>query len=78
MQALRQTETGTTPVVEICSTLGVTETTCYRWKKQCGGLDTHELCELNQRREENRGLKQVVANLPMGKVILEAAVARTW
>lgn len=78
VQALRQAETGTTPVVEICRKFGVTETTFYRWKKQFAGLDIHELRELKQLREENRTLKQVVADLTLDKVILKDAVAKKW
>jgi putative transposase len=75
VQALRQAETGATPVVQICRKLGVTETTFYRCK-QYGGLDTHELHEPKQLREENRKLKQVVADLALDNVILKDAVAK--
>ncbi len=44
-QALRQAESETT-VVDICRKLGVTETTCYGWKKQYTGLNVGELREL--------------------------------
>jgi putative transposase len=77
LQALRQAESGT-PVVEICRKLGVTETTFYRWKKQYGGLDTSELRELRQLREENRRLKQVVADLTLDKTILKDALGKKW
>lgn len=77
LQALRQAESGT-PVVEICRKLGVTETTFYRWKKQYGGLDTSEVRELKQLREENRRLKQVVADLTLDKTILKDALGKTW
>jgi putative transposase len=78
LQALRQAETGATPVVEICRKLGVTETTFYRWKKQYAGLDVGELRELKQLREENRKLKQVVADLTLDKVILKDALGKKW
>lgn len=77
LQALRQAESGT-PVVEICRKLGVTETTFYRWKKQYGGLDTSELRELRQLRDENRRLKQVVADLTLDKTILKDALGKKW
>lgn len=77
LQALRQAESGT-PVVEICRKLGVTETTFYRWKKQYGGLDTSEVRELKQLREENRRLKQVVADLTLDKTILKDALGKKW
>ncbi len=56
VQALRQAESGTA-AVEICRKLGITETTCYRWKRQFTGLDVSELRELKQLREEHRKLK---------------------
>lgn len=77
LQALRQAEAGT-PVVEICRKIGVTETTFYRWKKQYGGLDTSELRELKQLRDENRRLKQVVADLTLDKTILRDALGKKW
>jgi putative transposase len=77
LQALRQAEAGTT-VVDICRKLGVTETTFYRWKKQYGGRDASELRELKQLREENRRLKQVVADLTLDKTILREALGKKW
>ena len=67
--ALRQAEAGTA-VAEICRKLEVTETTFYRWKKKYGGLGVSELRELRQLREENRKLKQLVADLSLDKHIL--------
>jgi putative transposase len=77
LQALRQAESGTT-VVDICRKLGVTEPTCYRWKKQYTGLDGSELRELKQLREENRQLKGVVADLTLDKAMLRDALGKQW
>lgn len=77
LQALRQSETGTV-VCEICRKLGVTEATTYRWEKTYAGLDVGELRELRQLREENRRLKQVVADLTLDKAILREAVGTNW
>ena len=73
--ALRQAEAGT-PAAEICRKLQVTETTFYRWKKKYGGLGVTELRELRQLREENRKLKQVVADLTLDKHILNDALKK--
>lgn len=75
--ALRQAEAGT-PVAEICRTLEVTETTFYRWKKKYGGLGVSELRELKQLKEENRKLKQLVADLSLDKSILQEALRKKW
>lgn len=75
--ALRQAEAGT-PVAEICRTLEVTETTFYRWKKKYGDLGVSELRELKQLREENRKLKQLVADLSLDRSILQEALRKKW
>jgi hypothetical protein len=54
-----------TPVVEICRKLWVTEQTFYRWKKQFGDLGTPEVRERRQLRDENRKVKQLVADLSL-------------
>jgi len=66
LQALRQAEGGTV-VGEICRKLGLTKATFYRWRKQHAGLDLGELRELRALREDNRKLRQVVADLVLDK-----------
>ena len=73
VQALRQAESGT-PVADICRKMGVTEATYYRWKKQFSGLDVSELRELRQVRDENKKLKQLVAELTLDKAVLREAL----
>jgi putative transposase len=68
--ALRQAETGT-PVTEVCRAMGVTEQTYYRWKKQYGGLGVNEIRRLRLLEEENRRLKQLVADLSLDKLMLQ-------
>ena len=75
--ALRQAESGT-PVAEICRKLEITETTFYRWKKQFGGMGVSELRELRQLKDENRKLKQIVADLSLDKTILQEALRKKW
>ena len=73
--ALRQAEAGS-PVVEICRKLGVSEQTFYRWKKKYSGVGVSELRELRQLREENRKLKQLVADLSLDKPILQEVLSK--
>jgi len=75
--ALRQAEGGTT-IADICRKLEITEGTFYRWKKQFGGLGVSELRELRQLREENRKLKQLVADLSLDKRILQESMRKKW
>ena len=75
LRALRQAEAGTV-VGESCHKLGVTEATIYRWKQTYVGLDVGDLRELRPLREENRQLKQVVADVTLDKAILREAVGK--
>ena len=73
--ALKQAETGT-PVSEVTRKMGVTEQTFYRWKKKYGGLGATELRRLRQLEEENRKLKQMVADLSLDKHMLQEVIQK--
>ena len=75
--ALRQAEAGTC-VGEICRRLGIAETTFYRWRKQFGSLGVPERRELRQLREENKKLKQIVADLSLDKTILQESLRKKF
>lgn len=68
--ALRQAETGTA-VTEVCRAMGISEQTYYHWKKRYGGLGVHEIRRLKLLEEENRRLKQLVADLSLDKLMLQ-------
>jgi len=75
--ALRQAEAGT-PVAEICRKLQITEQTFYRWKRKFGSLGTPEIRELRQLRDENKKLKQLVADLTLDKHILQESLKKKF
>ena len=75
--ALKQAETGV-PVSEVTRKMGVTEQTFYRWKKKYGGLGTTELRRLRQLEEENRKLKQMVADLSLDKHMLQEVIQKKF
>ena len=68
--ALRQAESGT-PVGEVCRKMGVTEQSFYRWKRRYAGMGVAELRRLKMLEEENRRLKQLVADLALDKEMLQ-------
>ncbi|QDT86327.1 Transposase [Gimesia chilikensis] len=68
--SLRQHESGTA-VAEIVRKMGITEQTFYRWKKKYAGLGVAEVRRLKQLEEENRKLKQLVADLSLDKSMLQ-------
>ena len=72
--ALRQHESGTS-VADIVRKLGISEQTFYRWKKKYDALGVAELRRLKQLEEENRKLKQLVADLSLDKKMLQDVVS---
>lgn len=73
--ALRQAETGTR-VAEVCRKMGISEATFYNWKKKYGGLGVSDLRRLKQLEEENRRLKQMVADLSLDKQMLQDVIKK--
>lgn len=73
--ALKQTESGTS-VEEVCRKMGVSQATFYLWRKKFGGLGVSELRRLRQLEEENRKLKQLVADLSLDKAMLQDVLAK--
>ena len=68
--AMRQAESGTS-VSEICRKMGIAEQTFYRWKKKYAGMGVAEVRKLRILEEENRKLKQLVADLSLDKQMLQ-------
>lgn len=73
--ALKQAESGV-PVAEVCRKLGISENTFYNWKKKFSGLGVSELRRLRQLEEENRKLKQLVADLSLDKAMLQDVLSK--
>ena len=73
--ALKQAESGTT-VEEICRKMGISQATFYAWRKKYGGLGVAELRRLRQLEEENRKLKQLVADLSLDKAMLQDVLTK--
>ena len=72
---LRQAEEGKT-VEEVCRKAGISVATYYNWRTKYGGLMPSEMKRLKQLEEENRKLKQLVADLSLDKTILQEALRK--
>ena len=68
--AMRQAESGT-PVPEVCRKMGIAEQTFYRWRKKYAGMGISEVRKLRILEEENKKLKQLVADLSLDKQMLQ-------
>jgi putative transposase len=65
-------------VVEVCRKMGISENTYYTWKKKFSGLGVSELRRLRQLEEENRKLKQLVADLSLDKAMLQDVLSKKF
>ncbi|WP_442952013.1 IS3 family transposase [Orrella sp. JC864] len=68
--ALHQAETGVS-IEEVCRKIGVSQATFYAWRKKYAGVGVSELRRLRQLEDENKKLKQLVADLTLDKVMLQ-------
>ena len=75
--AVKQVEGQQTKVDELCRKMGFSEQTFYTWKWKHAGMGAVEARELNQLREENRRLKQRVADLTLDKEMLQEVLAKS-
>ena len=56
--------------------MGISDATFYVWRKKYQNLGPSDLRRLRQFEEENRKLKQIVADLSLDKAMLQAVVAK--
>lgn len=63
---------------EVCRKHGITETTFYRWRAKCGGMQKAEVRRLKQLKDENRRLKRLVADLSLDVAMLKDVAGRSW
>jgi putative transposase len=61
---------------ELARELGVTDQTLYNWKAKYGGMDVNEAKRLKALEDENRRLKEMVADLSLDREALKAVIRK--
>ena len=61
-------------VAQACKSLGVSEQTYYRWRREYGGMGTTQVRRLKYLERENTRLKKLVADLSLDNAILKEAL----
>jgi putative transposase len=72
---LKQHEAGV-KTADLCREHGISAATFYGWKSKFGGMDVSEAQRLRQMEDENRRLKQLVADLSLDKEMLKAVIRK--
>ena len=62
----------------VLQTLEVSEATFYRWRNQYGGMKSEEAKRLKQLEDENKRLKEIVADLTLDNKMLKHLSEGNW
>ena len=60
-------------VAVVSKKIGVSDYTCYRWRKEYGGMRVDQAHRLKELEQENSRLKRVVADMALDNAILKEA-----
>lgn len=74
---LKEAEAGI-PAAELCRKYGISDQTYYNWKAKYGGMVVNDVKRLKRLEEENRRLKQIVADLTLDNQALKAVVSKNF
>lgn len=77
IRALKEVDAGAKPA-DVARRLGVSEATFYRWKAKYGGMDVSDAKKLKQLEDENRRLKQMVADQALDLQALKLVIGKKW
>ena len=65
-------------VAQISKTLGITDQTYYRWRKEYGGVKSDQAKRLKDLERENARLKRLLAEAELDKAILREAASPNY
>ena len=74
---LKQAEGGT-PTADLCRQHGISNATLYKWKAKYSGLELSEAKKLKGLEDENRRLKQIVADQTLDIQALKAVLTKKF
>lgn len=77
IRVLKEADTGV-KVSDICRKYGISDATYYKWKSKFGGMDINEAKRLRVLEDENRRLKQMVADQALDIQALKAVLEKKW
>jgi putative transposase len=77
IRVLQEVEAGL-PIQEVCRKHGISDQTYYNWKAKYGGMTVSEAKRLRALEEENRKLKQTVADLTLDNMALKEIASKNF
>ena len=77
IKVLQEVEAGL-PIQDVCRKHGISDQTYYNWKAKYGGMTVSEAKRLRALEEENRKLKQIVADLTLDNMALKEIASKNF
>ena len=75
---LKEVEAGVASIDEICRRIQINRRTYYKWREKFDGMEASEVARLRQLEDENRRLKQALAELTLDNRALREIVSKKW
>jgi len=74
---LKQAQAGM-KIVDLCRMHGISDVTFYTWRTKFGGMEVSDAKRLKQLEDENRKLKQMLADAMLDNKVLKDVVSKKW
>ena len=74
---LKQAQAGM-KIVDLCRNHGISDATFYNWRTKYGGMEVSDAKRLKQLEEENRKLKQMLADTMLENKAIKDVLSKKW
>jgi len=74
---LKQAQAGM-KIVDLCRMHGISDVTFYTWRSKYGGMEVSDAKRLKHLEDENRKLKQMLADALLDNKVLKDVVSKKW
>ena len=74
---LKQAQAGM-KIVDLCREHGISDATFYTWRSKYGGMEVSEAKRLKQLEDENKKLKQMLADTMLENRAIKDVLSKKW
>jgi putative transposase len=74
---LKQAQAGM-KIADLCRIHGISDATFYNWRTKYGGMEVSDAKRLKQLEEENRKLKQMLADTMLENKAIKDVLSKKW
>ncbi len=74
---LKQAQAGM-KIVDLCREHGISDATFYTWRSKYGGMEVSEAKRLKQLEDENKKLKQMLADSMLENKAIKDVLSKKW